>query len=122
MDLVKYSRREAGAALHAAACVLGVAMLLLFPANAGQHFGHSFRHVEFRHSIVRHTFIANPGEDGADKAKQIHTARTILVGIAMPVNLKQHTPVEPAVSVPTILVLHRFKLGPTRSSGSDPLS
>ena len=87
-----------------------------------QHFGHSFRTVEFRHSIVRHTFIANPREDGADKAKQIHTARIIPVGIAMPVNVSSTRLIEPAVSVPTILILHRFKLGPSRSGGSDPLS
>jgi hypothetical protein len=122
MNLVKYSRPEARAVFHAAACALGIAMLLLFPANAVQHFGQSFRTVEFRHSIVRHTFIANPGEDGVQKAEQVHIAPAIPVGIAMPVIVKRPTPVEPAYCVPSILVLHRFKLGPTRSSGSDPLS
>jgi hypothetical protein len=114
--------RGAGAFFHTAACTFVVAMLLSFPTSSVQRFDQRFRAVEFRHSIVRHTFMANPGQDGIQAAEQVQVApATRIPPVAIDANPAPEARVELISDTPTIVVLQRFKLGPSRSGPTDPL-
>lgn len=122
MNLRRLIRSGAAPFLHAAGCAFIVTLLLSFPTSSVHRFDEHFRTIEFRHTIVRHTFMANPEEDGVQKAEQLHVAPTTPAPhVAIDETLARETRVELAAATPSIVVLQRFKLGPSRSGATDPL-
>jgi hypothetical protein len=122
MNLRRLIRSAAGPFLHVAGCAFVVAVLLSFPTSSVHRFDESFRTVQFRHTIVRHTFMANPGEDGVQKAEQLRVvAPSVREPVAIDLTLARETRVERVFDTPIIVALQRFKLGPSRSGATDPL-
>jgi hypothetical protein len=106
--------------LRAAACILGVAMLLSFPAARTLHFRQHFGTTEIRQNIVRHTFVAGPEAAGVEKIARIDSLPVIPTPVT---DEKVANSIFrlPIVSVPTFRMLQHFKLGQSRSGSPDPL-
>jgi hypothetical protein len=120
MNVRRLIGRGASVSFHAAACAFVVTILLSFPTSSVQRFDQSFRSVQFRHTIVRHTFMADAGEDGVqatEHAKVAPATPVTLVAFEAP----HETRVSHFSATPIIVVLQRFKLGPSRSGATDPL-
>ena len=101
--------------------MLGVAMLLSFPAARSHHFDQRFGTTEIRQNIVRHTFVAGPEAGGDEKMAQVDSLPAISVPVTVE-NVAQSVLRSAMVSyVPSFRVLQHLKLGPSRSSSSDPL-
>jgi hypothetical protein len=101
--------------------VVGIVMLLSFPANASHNFGEHFRANEVRRSIVRHAFVAGPEADGAQTIAHIDAQPTIPMPVIIESDLKPLDSFELSSEFSFVRLIQRFKLGPSRSGGSDPL-
>ena len=121
-DLHRLGMRGFVAILRAAACVIAVAMLLEFPAYKSHQFKNHFRSPEVRRSIERHTFFAQPEVTGAEQTAHPDVAPPVLVPVATPDFSKPLANFAIASEPPVTRYLLRLKLGPSRSSESDPLS
>jgi hypothetical protein len=115
-------RARAFGAIRTVLAVLGVAMLLSFPANRVHRYEVHFRTPEVRREITRSTYFGRPKVTATEQAaveKPAPSPPTIVVVPASP------EPVEnfqiASESLPTRLLL-RIKPRSARSSGSDPLS
>lgn len=107
---------------RAALCVLGVVMLLSFPATGVRGFQDHFRTPQVRQSIERHTFFAQPEVTGAEQVAPADLAPTAPVAIVTSVFSKPLAIFRVVPAIPLTRFLLRLKLGPARSGGSDPLS
>jgi hypothetical protein len=120
-NYLKSCARALTTCLEVAISVVGVAMLLSFPATGSHHFDAHFRSNEVRRSIVRHAVVAGPEADAA------RTVARVDVQPAIPMPAIVETPIEPlsnhevSTEVSLFRMLQRFKLGLSRSSGPDPL-
>ena len=101
--------------------VVGIVMLLSFPANASHNFGEHFRTNEVRRSIVRHAFVAGPEADGAQTIARIDAQPTIPMPMIIESDSKPLNVYELSPESSMVRLIQRFKLGPSRSGGSDPL-
>jgi hypothetical protein len=101
--------------------VVGIVMLLSFPAHSSHQFGEHFRTNEVRRSIVRHAFVAGPETDCAQTIARIDVEPTIPVPVIIESAAKPPAIFELSPEVSLIRLLQRFKLGPSRSGGPDPL-
>ena len=120
-NFLKISGQSLATVLRVSICAIGVAMLISFPTARAQHFRQHFGSTEVRQNIVRHTFVAGP-ETGAveDVAyAEAQPATTLLPTILQLAN--RFRPSEVVADVPTFRIVQRLKLGPARSSPSDPL-
>lgn len=120
-NFLKSCTRVLAIYLEVAVSVVGIAMLLSFPANSSHHFGGHFRTDEVRRSIVRHAFVAGPETDGAQTITRIDVEPTIPVPLIIENADKPLGTFESSSQVSLICLLQRFKLGPSRSGGPDPL-
>lgn len=118
--LLKSGGRAIATSLRAAACILGVAMLLSFPAARTLHFRQHFGTTEIRQNIVRHTFVAGPEAAGVEKIAHVDSLPTIPTPVTVE-NVAKSSFRLPIVSVPTFRILQHLKLGPSRSGVPDPL-
>jgi len=109
------------ASFRAAACIVGVAMLLSFPAITAHHFGPHFGATEIRRSIVRHTFVAGPEEDGLEETAHIDAQPAIPMPVIIENVAKGFFPQTIVSEVPAFRLLQHFKLRPSRSDAPDPL-
>jgi hypothetical protein len=117
---LKSDGRAIVAALRAAACILGVAMLLSFPAARTLHFRQHFGTTEIRQNIVRHTFVAGPEAAGVEKIAHVDSLPVIPTPVSVQ-NVAKSFFRLPIVSVPTFRILQHLKLGSSRSGVPDPL-
>lgn len=101
--------------------VVGVVMLLSFPTNASHNFGEHFRTNEVRRSIVRHAFVAGPEADGAQTIAHIDAQPTIPMPVIIESDSKPLDSFELSSEFSFVRLIQRFKLGPSRSDGPDPL-
>ena len=120
-NLLKTTGRTISASLQAVACILSVAMLLSFPVARVHNFGQHFGTTEIRQNIVRHTFVAGPETGGVERM----THNDALAAIPTPVIVENVAkclfPLAIVSDVPIFRTLQHLKLGPSRSSASDPL-
>ncbi len=121
-NLSKLSARTFTTICRAALCVVGVAMLVSFPANNVRRFDDHFRAPEVRRSIERHTFFAQPELTGAEQIAHAEVAPTVLIPVTRPDFSKPLANFRIVSEIPLTRLLLRLKLGPARSGGSDPLS
>jgi len=101
--------------------IIGIAMLLSFPANASHNFGEHFRTNEVRRSIVRHAFVAGPEADGAQTIAHIDAQPTIPMSVIIESDPKPLDSFELSSEFSFVRLIQRFKLGPSSSGGPDPL-
>src|ERR1700692_1811332 len=64
-NFLKSGARALATFIEVAISVVGILMLLSFPAGASHHFDQHFRANEVRRSIVRHSLLDEPEADGA---------------------------------------------------------
>jgi hypothetical protein len=121
LSTLKSSRRTIAGCLRVAACVVGIAMLLSFPAVSAHLYGQHFRTTEIRQNIVRHTFVAGPESGSVEQFAHLDAQPSISMPVIIDNVAKRSLLLATASDVPTFRLLHRFKLGPSRSGGSDPL-
>jgi hypothetical protein len=121
LNHLKSCARALTTCLEVAISVVGVAMLLSFPAGASHNFDEHFRANEIRRSIVRHSVVAGPEADGARTIARIDAEPAIPVPVIAESATKPLAGFEFSAQVSLIDLLQRFKLGPSRSSGPDPL-
>ena len=109
------------AELHIAACIVSVAMLLLFPATRFHNYGAHFRAPEVRRSIERQTAVAQGAHDGQESIVRsgpmppFFTPPAPISKVFAPQNY------ESIPQVPFTRLLNRWKLDSSGSGGSDPL-
>jgi hypothetical protein len=105
--------------------VVGILMLLSFPANASHSFGEHFRTNEARRSIVRHAFVAGPEADGAQTIAHIDAQPTIPMPVIIESDPKALDWFESSSQISSefsfVRLIQRFKLGSSSSGGPDPL-
>lgn len=105
--------------LHAAACIVSIAMLLSFPAVTVHNFATHFRAPEVRRTAERHTSVVNSDEDNT---RERVAQRDLLPTFFVPTepktvpgdNLKLPS------QVPLSRLLNRLKLSCRASRGQDP--
>lgn len=110
-----------GRCLEVAVSVVGIVMLLSFPANASHHFDAHFRSNEVRSSIVRHAIVAGPEADDAQTIVHIDSLPSVPAQMIIQNSPKLVTSFDSSGEVSLFRLLQRFKLGPSRSGGPDPL-
>lgn len=122
-SFLKRWARAVAVCFEATASIVGIAMLLSFPASSAHFFGDHFRSNEVRRTIVRHAFVAGPEADSAQTIVRIDTEPTIPIPVPVIVAGAQEPVVSYELSSDSshIRLLHRFKLGQSRSRGPDPL-
>jgi hypothetical protein len=118
---LKSCSRALATCLEVAISVVGVVMLLSFPAGASHRFDEHFRANEIRRSIVRHSVVAGPEADGAQTITRIDIEPAIPMPVIAESAVRPLTGIEVSAQVSLIRLLQRFKLGPSRSSGPDLL-
>lgn len=101
--------------------VVGIAMLLSFPANSSHSFGEHFRSNEVRRSIVRHAIVAGPEADGVQAIAHVDAEPTIPMPVVIESDPKTLDVFELPSEVSFVRLIQRFKLGSSSSGGSDPL-
>ena len=118
---VKSFMRALAVGFELSISVVGIVMLLSFPANASHNFGEHFRTNEVRRSIVRHAFVAGPEADGAQTIAHIDAQPTIPMPVIIHSDPKPLDSFELSSEFSFVRLIQRFKLGPSRSGGPDPL-
>lgn len=109
--------------IGATASLVGIAMLLTFPAMLNHQFRFHYRAPQVRRTIVRHTFVAQPETDAAS-----HISRADIRPVAvMPALQIQVLRPQPVHSYPILWgsmprLSQRLKLCPPRINASDPFS
>lgn len=96
-------------------------ILLAFPMQRTHQFTDHFRTSEARRSVERHTFLAQPELDPAERVAYCACLPALPVPIETSGDIKPHTSIEFAPDVPLRRILFHLKLGPSRGSGPDPL-
>jgi hypothetical protein len=107
--------------LKLAACVVSVLMLLVFPIRKAHQFTIHFRSPEVRRSIERHTPIAQPESEPAERIAHHAVLPTLLVPIDTGDAVKPVADFERSPQVSLSRLLLRLKLGSSRSGSQDPL-
>jgi hypothetical protein len=124
-NFLKSCKRALAVGFELSISIVGIAMLLSFPANSSHSFAEHFRTNEVRNSIVRHAFVAGPEADGAQAIAHFDAEPTI----PMPVIIESAAkPLDGfglssqfSSEVSFLRLIQRFKLGSSSSGGPDPL-
>jgi hypothetical protein len=119
--LLKSCTRALITCLEVTISVVGIVMLLSFPANGSHHFDAHFRSNEVRRSIVRHAVVAAPEADAARTIARIDVQPAIPMPVIVETAVEPLSNLEASAEVSLFRLLQRFKLGLSRSSGPDPL-
>ena len=120
-NFLKSFARALSTCLEVTVSVVGIVMLLSFPANGSHHFAAHFRSNEVRRSIVRHAIVGEPEADAARTIARIDIKPAIPMPVIVATAVEPLSDHEVSAEVSLIRLLQRFKLGPSRSSGPDPL-
>jgi hypothetical protein len=120
-NLLKSASRSIAVSLRVAACIVSVAMLLSFPVSKAHSFGQHFGTTQIRRNIVRHTFVAGPETGGVERMTHIDALASIPTPLIVENVAKCLLPLATVLQVPPLRIFRHFKLGPSRSSVSDPL-
>ena len=120
-NFLKSCRRGLAVGLELGISIIAIAMLLSFPANSSHNFAEHFRSNEVRNSIVRHAFVAGPEADGAQAIAHVDAEPTIPMPVIIERDPKPLDVFELPSEVSFVRLLQRFKRGPSRSGGPDPL-
>jgi hypothetical protein len=107
------------AALHLAACVVGIAMLLSFPATRAHNFATHFRTPEVRRSVERNTFIAHGESSSPERIACSELLPTFFTPTETDRRITSPDNFALPSQVPLSRLLHRRKLNPARSNGPD---
>lgn len=104
------------------ACVLSLAMLLLFPASSARRFDPHFRNPRVRRSIERHTFVAASSHNLEESASQPAILPKFFAPVEVPaIGLVGDCYLDSSREVEPFRRCSRLKLGPSRSNRPDPL-
>lgn len=120
-NLLKSSGQAIAAFLRVAACILGVAMLMSFPARRSHQFGEHFGTAQIRQNILRHTFVAGPEDGAVEDVAQIEAQPAIPTPANIEHVAKSFIRVSTVPQIPTFRILRHLRLGASRSGSSDPL-
>ncbi len=113
--------REPRSSIDLATALLGLLMLLAFPMRPVHQFTDHFRASEIRRSVERHTFLAQPEADPAERVARGAILPALTVPVATFSAVKPLAVFEFTSQVPLTRLLLRLKLGPSRASAQDPL-
>src|SRR5579862_1509816 len=104
------------------ACAVSIAMLVLFPAVTCHRYRTHFRPPEVRRSLERHTCVAPGGHNAEEPAVRPALLPTFFApDLVAPTATNCDRNVESSHEVPLRHLFNRLKLGPSGSSGQDPL-
>jgi hypothetical protein len=103
------------------ACMVSVLTLLTFPLQSAHQFTDHFRIPEVRRSIERHTPIAQPESETAERIPRQAMLLTRIVPMDAGKVITPISDVEPSSELPLSRLLSRLKLGAPSSSAPDPL-
>ena len=120
-NFLKSCTRALITCLEVTISVVGIVMLLTFPAGGSHHFSAHFRSNEVRRSIVRHAIVAGPEADAARTIARIDVQPAIPMPVIVETAVEPLSNLEVSAEVSLFRLLQRFKLGASRSSGPDPL-
>ena len=107
--------------LHAAVCIISVAMLLSFPATKVHSFDAHFRTPEVRRAIERYTPVAHSAENSQKCVARPCQLPTFFTPSETDSRLVPLHDFELASEVPVSRLFNRLKLNPSGSNGQDPL-
>lgn len=111
-----------GAIGKAAACVVGLIMLLSFPISSSSSHPYQMRlgNPAVRSSIERHTVLALPEARGADNVCQCMAQPTLLNPIDDSENFKRSSGFDSFAPAVILDLLQRLKIGPAGARSEDP--
>jgi hypothetical protein len=112
---------SATTALRLAACVVGIAMLLCFPAVKAHRFGPHFRTPEVRRAMERHTFVAHSDDSVPARVAQLDLLPTFFIPADISSRIVPREYLESISELPLSRMLNRRKLNPSGSGGQVPL-
>lgn len=115
------SPRKAAELMGLTASLISVLMLLAFPVQRTHRFTDHFRTSEVRRSIERHTFVAQPEADPAERVAHCAVLPAFPVPVPTDGKVRPLAGFEYAPRVSLTRFLLRLKLGPSRASAQDPL-
>ena len=106
--------------LHVAACIVSVAMLLLFPAFQTHSFGPHFRNPEVRRATKRHTSIAHSDNRAEERIAQSGLLTKSFAPAEPDIKIVPRDNFNSPPEVSLARLLNRLKLNPPGSDGQDP--
>lgn len=115
------SMRSVTAFLHAAACVVGLAMLLSFPALKPHQFAAHFRAPEVRRVIERHSSVCETHDQTPTRIAQSNLEPVSYQPVELGSAVAPALNFEVASQVPLARMFRHLKLGLSRPGESDPL-
>jgi hypothetical protein len=118
---VHLGAREIRPLINVVAVLLGLLMLLAFPMRQVHQFTDHFRASEMRRSVERHTFLAQPEADPAERVAHCALVPALPVPVENQSNVKPVPAFEFTSPVPLTRLLSRLKLGRSRAGSQDPL-
>jgi hypothetical protein len=104
-----------------AACIVGIAMLLCFPAVKAHRFGPHFRTPEVRRAMERHTFIAHSDDSTPAQVAHLDLLPTFFIPADFSRLVVRRENLESFSKLPIPRLLNRRKLNPSGSGGQVPL-
>jgi hypothetical protein len=107
--------------LQVAACIVSVAMLLLFPAAKVHNFGTHFRTPEVRRAIERHTFVAHSENNTHERVAQSVSLPAFFTPAESASKIVARDNFESPSEAPLTRLLKRRKLNSSGSGGQNPL-
>jgi hypothetical protein len=116
-----FGTRKAISLMGGVVSLIGALMMFALPMQRAHQFTDHFRTREVRRTIERHTFLAQPEADPAERVAHIAILPALPVPVETCSNVKPLAAFEITPHVPLTRLLLRLKLGPSRASAQDPL-
>ena len=107
--------------LRMAVCLAGALMVLSFPVGSAHDFHQHLRTARVRRELVRHTFLSVAKESPAQGARPLRVRPIQLLPIDRETESESSPNISPFPLVIPTRILLRFRPGPSRAGGEDPL-
>ena len=107
--------------LRMAVCLVGALMVLSFPLGSTHDFHQHLRTARVRRELVRHTFLSVAKESPAQGARPLRIKPIQLLPVDYETESESSSNISPSPLVIPTRILLRFRPGPSRAGGEDPL-
>ena len=104
-----------------AACLASALMVLSFPLGSAHDFHQHFRTARVRREVIKHTFLSVTKESPGKAARSLRVRPIRLLPVDRETETELSSNISPSpLAIPTRILL-RFRPGPSRAGGEDPL-
>jgi hypothetical protein len=118
LDLFSFSFAKL---LRVAVYLASALMVLSFPVGSAHDFHQHFRIARVRRELVRHTFLSVAKESPAKRARPLRVRPIQLLPVDRQTESESSSNISPSPLVIPTRILLRFRPGPFRAGGEDPL-